>query len=203
MYLQKRNRILRTNAAIRSLVAETTLTPNDFIAPLFIDEGENIQHEIPSMPNYFRRSLDLTIQEVRDLWGMGIKSILLFIKCKDEWKDNTGKEAWNEDGLMQRSIKAIKDAVPEMLIMTDVALDPYSSYGHDGIVKNGEIVNDETVEALVKMSLSHAAAGVDFVAPSDMMDGRTAAIREAFEKNDYHVGIMSYAAKYASCFYGP
>ena len=204
MYLQKRNRILRTNAAIRSLVAETTLTPNDFIAPLFIDEGENILHEIPSMPNYFRRSLDLTIQEVRDLWSMGIKSILLFIKCKDELKDNTGKEAWNENGLMQRSIKAIKDAVPEMLIMTDVALDPFSSYGHDGIVKNGEIVNDETVEALVKMSVSHAQAGADFVAPSDMMDGRIGAIRKGLEEAGFtKTGIMAYSAKYASCFYGP
>src|SRR5690349_9178316 len=204
MYLQKRNRILRTNAAIRSLVAETTLTPNDFIAPLFIDEGENIRHEIPSMPNYFRRSLDLTIQEVRDLWSMGIKSILLFIKCKDELKDNTGLEAWNENGLMQRSIKAIKDAVPEMLIMTDVALDPFSSYGHDGIVKNGEIINDETVEALVKMSVSHAQAGADFVAPSDMMDGRIGAIRKGLEENGFtKTGIMAYSAKYASCFYGP
>lgn len=204
MYLQKRNRILRTNAAIRSLVAETTLTPNDFIVPLFIDEGENIQHEIPSMPNYYRRSLDLTIQEVKDLWSMGIKSILLFIKCKDEWKDNTGKEAWNANGLMQRSIKAIKDAVPEMLIMTDVALDPYSSYGHDGIVLDGEIVNDLTVEALVKMSVSHAQAGADFVAPSDMMDGRIGAIRKGLEDAGFtKTGIMAYSAKYASCFYGP
>jgi porphobilinogen synthase len=204
MYLQKRHRILRTSPAIRNLVAETTLTPNDFIVPLFIDEGENIKHEITSMPNYFRHSLDLTIQEVRDLWSMGIKSVLLFIKCKDEWKDNTGKEAWNENGLMQRSIKAIKDAVPEMLVMTDVALDPYSVYGHDGIVKDGEIVNDETVEALVKMSVSHAAAGVDFVAPSDMMDGRIAAIRKGLEVAGYtKTGIMAYSAKYASCFYGP
>ncbi len=204
MYLQRRNRILRTNAAIRSLVAETTLSPNDFIAPLFIEEGENIQHEIPSMPNYFRRSVDLTVQEVNVLWSMGIKSVLLFIKCKDEWKDNTGKEAWNDDGLMQRSIKAIKDAVPGMLVMTDVALDPYSSYGHDGIVKDGEIVNDETVAALVKMSVSHAKAGADLVAPSDMMDGRIGAIRKGLEEEGYtKTGIMAYSAKYASCFYGP
>ncbi len=147
---------MRATPAIRSLVAETVLTPNDFIIPVFIDEGENVEHEIPSMPNYYRRSLNLTVKEVKELWSLGIKSVLLFIKCKDEWKDNTGKEAWNENGLMQRSIKAIKDAVPEMLVMTDVALDPYSSYGHDGIVKDGEIVNDETVEALVKMSISHA-----------------------------------------------
>ncbi|OIR08280.1 delta-aminolevulinic acid dehydratase [mine drainage metagenome] len=161
-------------------------------------------YEIPSMPNYFRYSIDLTIKEVKLLWSLGIKSVLLFVKAKDETKDNTGKEAWNPDGLMQRAIKAIKDAVPEMLVMTDVALDPYSIYGHDGIVKDGEIVNDETVEALVKMSLSHAQAGADFVAPSDMMDGRIAAIREVLEKNNFtKVGIMSYSAKYASCFYGP
>lgn len=204
MYLQKRNRILRTNAAIRSMVAETILTPGDLIAPLFIDEGENYSHEIPSMPGYFRRSIDLTIKEVKELWGLGIKSVLLFIKCPDELKDNTGKEAWNNDGLMQRAIKAVKEAVPEMIVMTDVALDPYSSYGHDGIVKEGKIVNDETVEALVKMSLSHAAAGADFVAPSDMMDGRIGAMREALELGGFtETGIMSYSAKYASCFYGP
>ena len=137
-------------------------------------------HEIPSMPNYFRRSIDLTVKEVKALHNLSIKSILLFVKAKDETKDNTGKEAWNENGLMQRSIKAIKDACPEMLVMTDVALDPYSSYGHDGIVKDGEILNDETVEALVKMSVSHAEAGADFVAPSDMMDGRIGAIQKRF-----------------------
>lgn len=204
MYLQKRNRILRTNASIRSLVAETTLQPSDFILPLFIDEGKNVQHEITSMPGYHRYSLDLTIKQVKEIWGLGIKCVLLFVKAKDETKDNTGKEAWNENGLMQRTIKAIKDAVPEMVVMTDVALDPYSIYGHDGIVKDGEIVNDETVEALVKMSVSHASAGADFVAPSDMMDGRIGAIRKALEENNYtRVGIMSYSAKYASCFYGP
>lgn len=204
MYLQRRNRILRQSPAIRSLVAETVLTPNDFIAPLFIDEGTNVVHEIPSMPGYYRRSVDGTVKEVKELWSMGIKSVLLFIKCKDELKDNKGTEAWNPDGLMQRSIKAIKDAVPGMLVMTDVALDPYSSYGHDGIVENGEIVNDPTVEALVKMSLSHAQAGADIVAPSDMMDGRIGAIREGLEKSGFtKTGIMAYSAKYASCFYGP
>ena len=204
MYLQRRNRILRSTPAIRSMVAETILTPSDFIAPLFIDEGENISIEIPSMPDYYRRSIDLTVKEVKELYSLGIKSVLLFIKCKDELKDNTGKEAWNKDGLMQRSIKAIKDAVPEMYVMTDVALDPFSSYGHDGIVKDGEIVNDETVEALVKMSISHAAAGADMVAPSDMMDGRIGAIRGGLEQNNFtRTGIMAYSAKYASCFYGP
>lgn len=204
MYLQKRNRILRTTPAIRSLVAETILTPNDFIAPLFIEDGKNLSTEIASMPGYFRRSIDLTLAEVKELWNVGIRSVLLFIKCKDELKDNTGKEAWNKNGLMQQSIKAIKDAVPGMYIMTDVALDPFSSYGHDGIVKDGEIMNDETVEALVKMSISHAEAGADMVAPSDMMDGRIGAIREGLEQNNFtRTGIMAYSAKYASCFYGP
>jgi porphobilinogen synthase len=204
MYLQRRNRILRQSPAIRAMVAETILTPNDFIVPLFIDEGKGVELEIPSMPGYFRRSLDGTVKEVKELWSMGIKSVLLFVKSKDELKDNTGKEAWNPEGLMQRSIKAIKDAVPEIIVMTDVALDPYSSYGHDGIVENGEIVNDPTVEALINMSLSHAAAGADWVAPSDMMDGRIGAIRQALEQHGYtRTGIMAYSAKYASCFYGP
>src|SRR4249919_1936196 len=156
------------------------------------------------MPGYYRRSIDLTVREVKELWSMGLKSVLLFVKSKDELKDNKGTEALNPNGLMQRSIKAIKNAVPEMLVMTDVALDPYSTYGHDGIVKEGEILNDETVEALAKMSVSHAQAGADFVAPSDMMDGRIGAIRKALEENGFtKTGIMSYSAKYASCFYGP
>jgi porphobilinogen synthase len=204
MYLQRRNRILRQSPAIRSMVAETILTPNDFIVPLFIDEGEGVETEIASMPGYYRRSLDGTVREVRELWSLGIKCVLLFVKSKDELKDNTGQEAWNPYGLMQRSIRAIKEAVPGIVVMTDVALDPYSIYGHDGIVENGEIVNDATVEALIKMSLSHAAAGADWVAPSDMMDGRIGAIRKALEENNYtRTGIMAYSAKYASCFYGP
>ena len=204
MYLQRRNRILRQSPAIRSLVSETNLTPSDFIVPLFIIEGENEVSEIASMPNYYRRSIDGTVKEVKELWGMGLKSVLLFVKAKDEAKDNKGTEAVNPNGLMQRSIKAIKEAVPEMLIMTDVALDPFSSFGHDGIVENGEIVNDATVEVLAQMSVSHAHAGADFVAPSDMMDGRIGAIREALEQNNFtKTGIMAYSAKYASCFYGP
>lgn len=204
MILQRRNRILRQSAAIRELVAETRLSSNDFIVPLFIIEGQQEQSEIPSMPGYYRRSLDLTVNEVKELWSMGLKAVLLFVKAKDETKDNKGTEALNPDGLMQRSIKAIKNAVPEMLVMTDVALDPYSSFGHDGIVENGEIVNDATVEVLAKMSVSHAQAGADFVAPSDMMDGRIGAIRTALEETGFtRTGIMSYSAKYASCFYGP
>ena len=204
MHLQRRNRILRQSASIRSMVAETVLTPNDFIVPLFIDEENNIKTEIASMPGYYRCSLDNTVKEVKELWGMGLQSVLLFIKCKDELKDNKGTEAVNPNGLMQRSIKAIKDACPDMLVMTDVALDPFSSYGHDGIVEGKEIVNDATVEVLAAMSVSHAKAGADFVAPSDMMDGRIGAIRKALEQEGFtKTGIMSYSAKYASCFYGP
>ena len=204
MILQRRNRILRQSPAIRSMVAETILSPNDFIVPLFIVEGTGIKEEIASMQGYFRYSLDNTIKEVKELWAMGLKCVLLFVKCKDELKNQYGTEAINPDGLMQRSIKAIKDAVPGMLVMTDVALDPFSSDGHDGVVINGEIVNDITVDVLANMSVSHAAAGADFVAPSDMMDGRIAAIRQALEENNFtKTGIMAYSAKYASCFYGP
>lgn len=204
MYLQRRNRILRQSPAIRAMVAETILRPEDFMVPLFIVEGQNVKEEISSMPGYFRYSLDNTVKEVKELWSMGIKSVLLFVKSKDELKDNKGTEAINPQGLMQRSIRAIKDACPEIVVMTDVALDPFSSYGHDGIVENNEIVNDATVEVLAAMSVSHAEAGADFVAPSDMMDGRIAAIRAALEHSNFtKTGIMSYSAKYASCFYGP
>jgi porphobilinogen synthase len=204
MYILRRNRILRRTPAIRAMVAETNLTPNDFIVPLFITEGNQVEEEIASMPGYYRRSIDNTVKEVKELWGLGLKSVLLFVKCDDALKDNAGTEALNKNGLMQRSIKAIKEALPEIVVMTDVALDPYSSFGHDGIVEGKEIVNDKTVELLAKMSLSHAMAGADFVAPSDMMDGRILAIREILEQNGLsQTGIMSYSAKYASCFYGP
>ena len=204
MYLQKRGRILRQSPAIRSLVAETILTASDFIAPLFIVEGTNIKEEISSMPGYFRYSIDNTVEEVKHLWSLGLKAVLLFIKCEDHLKDNKGTEALNADGLMQRSIRAIKNAVPEMCVMTDVALDPFSTFGHDGIVENNQIVNDPTVAVLAAMSVSHAKAGADIVAPSDMMDARIGAIRKALEENNFtNTGILSYSAKYASCFYGP
>lgn len=204
MQLIKRNRILRKSAAIRSMVAETQLTANNFIVPLFIVDGVDIISPIESMVGYNRYSINNVVKEVKLLWQLGIKSVLIFVKSPDELKDNTGKEAWNPEGLMQKSIKAIKDAVPEMIVMTDVALDPYSSYGHDGIIVNGDVANDLTVDALVKMGLSHAAAGADFLAPSDMMDGRIGAIRNALEENNFKsTGIMSYSAKYASCLYGP
>ncbi len=204
MYPLKRNRRLRTNEAIRSLVRETIIAPNDFLVPLFVVEGNGVKEEIASMPNYYRYSLDLLEKEVKVLWAMGLKSVLLFVKVPDHLKDNKGKEAVNPKGLMQRAIKTVKNACPEMLVMTDVALDPYSSYGHDGIVENGQIVNDNTVEVLANMSVSHAQAGADFVAPSDMMDGRILSIREALEDEGFiDTGIMSYSAKYASAFYGP
>lgn len=204
MYPLKRNRRLRANDAIRGLVRETIISPDDFIVPLFVTEGKGVKEEIPSMPNYFRYSLDLLDQEVKELWKLGLKSVLLFAKVPNNLKDHKGSEATNPKGLMQRAVKTVKNACPEMLVMTDVALDPYSSLGHDGIIENGKVLNDESVEVLAEMSLSHAVAGADFVAPSDMMDGRILAIRELLEDEGYtDTGIMSYSAKYASAFYGP
>ena len=204
MYPIRRNRRLRTSEAVRSIVRETIISPNDFLVPLFVVEGKGVKEEIPSMPNYFRLSLDQLAIEVKDLWKLGLKSVLLFVKVVDNLKDNQGTEALNPEGLMQRAIKTVKQNCPEMLVMTDVALDPYSSYGHDGVVADGVILNDETSEILAEMSVSHAEAGADFVAPSDMMDGRILTIREALEDEGFiNTGIMSYSAKYASSFYGP
>lgn len=199
-----RNRRLRTNDSIRSLVRETSLTTNDLVLPMFVTEGDNKKEAISSMPGVFRQSLDLTVKTVKENYDLGIKAINLYMKVSENLKDNTGKESWNPNGLMQTAIKAIKDAVPGIIIMPDVALDPYSIYGHDGIIKNGKIENDSTVEALVKMGISLAEAGADILAPSDMMDGRVLAMREGLEENGFtDVGILSYAAKYASAFYGP
>jgi porphobilinogen synthase len=199
-----RNRINRKSSAIRAMLAETSLSPDDFIVPLFIVEGTNQRVPIDSMPGYFRLSLDQVKKELEELRALGLRSVLLFAKCEDAAKDNTGREALNENGLMQRSIRAIREWAPDICIMSDVALDPYSSYGHDGIVEGTEILNDATVEVLAAMSVSHARAGVDYVAPSDMMDGRVGAIRQALEAEGFHrTGILSYTAKYASCFYGP
>lgn len=204
MFPIRRNRRLRTTEAIRSLVRETIISPNDFLVPLFVVEGQGIKEEIASMPNYYRYSLDLLKDEIKTLWGLGLKSVLLFVKVDDALKDNKGTEALNPNGLMQRAIKTVKSVCPEILVMTDVALDPFSSYGHDGIIEHGKIVNDATVEVLAEMSISHAEAGADFVAPSDMMDGRILGIREGLDQSNFiDVGIMSYSAKYASSFYGP
>ena len=204
MIIYSRNRRLRVSATLRSLVQETVLTTNDFVMPIFVMEGSGKKEAIATMPGIFRRSLDLTVLECKELFSLGIKAVNLYMKVSENLKDNTGKEAWNANGLMQNTIKAIKDAVPEMIIMPDVALDPFSIYGHDGIIKNGKIDNDSTNDALVKMSLSLAEAGADILAPSDMMDGRVLAMREALEESNFtDVGILSYAAKYASSFYGP
>lgn len=199
-----RPRRLRKSEAIRSLVQENHVKATDFIVPLFLMEGEGSKEEIASMPGYYRFTLDLLLQEVKECYDLGLRSVLLFAKIPDELKDSLATEALNPDGLMQRAIRAIKMFHPEMYVMTDVALDPYSSNGHDGIVKDGEIVNDQSVELLGEMALLHAQAGADMVAPSDMMDGRIGFIREILEENQFsNVGIMAYSVKYASCFYGP
>lgn len=204
MFPLNRNRRLRQSPAVRALVRETSLSPADFIAPIFVVEGRQVREEIPSMPNYYRLSLDLVSAEVKSLWSLGIKSVLVFVKVPDALKDNRGKEAINPQGLMQRAVAEIKSACPELVVMTDVALDPYSVHGHDGIVEGSAIVNDPTVEVLTQMALSHIEAGADFVAPSDMMDGRVLRIRQAFEAAGHtNAGILSYSAKYASAYYGP
>ena len=199
-----RPRRLRKSAAIRSLVKENQILVTDFIVPLFFMEGEKRKEEISSMPGYFRYTLDLLLEEVAECYELGLCSVLLFAKIPVNLKDVNGSEALNPDGLMQRAVKAIKKNHPDMHIITDVALDPYSSSGHDGLVEDGEIINDESVEILAQMALSHAQAGADMVGPSDMMDGRVGYIREVLEENNFtNVGIMSYSVKYASCFYGP
>lgn len=204
MYPNQRNRRLRQSTALRQLVSENQLTVNDLMLPLFVAEGTSQKTPIKSMPGCFRLSLDLLLEEVRTVWDLGIKAVLLFVKVNDTLKDNQGTEALNPEGLMQRAVQQIKNTVPEMVVMTDVALDPYSSHGHDGIVENGQIVNDPTVEVLAQMALSHAQSGADIVAPSDMMDGRVLSIRTTLEAAGFHhTGIMSYSAKYASSFYGP
>lgn len=204
MFPYIRPRRTRKDAAIRSLLQENNISSKDFIVPLFVIEGEQKKEEISSMPDYYRFSLDLLLDEVQECYDLGLRSVLVFAKAEDDTKDNAGTEALNPEGLMQRTIREIKKQCPEMYVMTDVALDPYSSYGHDGIVEDGEIVNDKTVEVLGKMAVSHAEAGADMVAPSDMMDGRIGHMRTCLEEAGFpNVGIMAYSVKYASCFYGP
>jgi porphobilinogen synthase len=204
MFPLQRNRRLRKSSSMRALVQEHQLTPNDFIVPLFVIEGQQKKEEILSMPGYYRYSEDLIAEKVKSLWSQGLKSVLVFVKVQDSLKDNKGTEALNPKGLMQRAIQTIKNVVPEMIVMTDVALDPYSSFGHDGIVNDGKIINDTTVELLAKIACSHAHAGADVVAPSDMMDGRILSIRKSLEALNFNdTAIMSYSAKYASSFYGP
>ena len=204
MYPNQRNRRLRQSTALRQLVSENQLTCNDLMLPLFIADGTEVKDPIAAMPGCYRLSLDLLQEELKAVADLGIKAVLLFVKVDDALKDNKGTEAVNPVGLMQKAIRTVKATTPEMVVMTDVALDPYSSYGHDGIVEEGKILNDPTVEVLSQMALSHALAGADFVAPSDMMDGRVLRIRSVLEEAGMvDTGIMSYSAKYASSFYGP
>ncbi len=204
MDLTHRHRRSRVNQTIRDLVAETNLSPQQLIVPLFIVEDTEKDLIISSMPGYLRIRISELEKELTELVSLNLKTVLLFVKAADELKDNTGKEALNENGLMQRAIRKIKAFDQSIIVMTDIALDPFSSYGHDGIVENQQIVNDLTVEVLAKMSVSHAQAGADFVAPSDMMDGRVKEIRSALDKKGFiNTGILAYSAKYASCFYGP
>lgn len=203
-YPYSRPRRLRASDAVRKMVAENHLSAEDFIAPLFVMEGKDNKEEIPSMPETYRFTIDLLLKEVDEIQSLGIQSVLLFAKVPDEKKDNEGTEALNADGLMQQTVRAIKKDFPDLLVMTDVALDPYSSYGHDGIVEEGQIINDESAELIAKMAVSHAEAGADFVAPSDMMDGRILLMRKALEEAGFpNTGIMAYSAKYASSYYGP
>jgi len=199
-----RGRRLRSSEALRAMVAEHNVQPTDFIAPVFVMEGNNKKVEIPSMPDYYRYTLDMLLEEINNLQRAGIRAILLFAKVPDEKKDNKGTESINPEGLMQRSVRTIKEQFPGMWVMTDVAMDPYSSYGQDGIVEQGKVLNDLSVEVLSEMAVSHAEAGVDMIATSDMMDGRIGAMRNALDDSGFQeVGIMAYSAKYASAYYGP
>ncbi len=203
-YPATRLRRLRASAGRRALIRENLLSVEDLIWPLFVVEGTGERQAIASMPGVERRSIDLLVEAAREARDLGIPAICLFPYTDPALKTEACEEAWNPDNLSNRALRAIKEAVPELVVMTDVALDPYNANGHDGIVRNGEIVNDETVEALVRMALAQAEAGADILGPSDMMDGRIGAIRTALEAEGHHnVAIMSYAAKYASAFYGP
>ena len=197
-----RPRRLRRTRAIREMVRETTLSVKDFIAPLFVKPGEGVRDPIPSMPGQFQFSPDTVVDEAVDLWSLGIPSIILF--GLPDRKDATGSRSWADDGVVQRAVSAIKAQIPEMVVMTDVCLCEYTDHGHCGVIINNTVDNDATLELLARQAVSHASAGADFVAPSDMMDGRVAAIREALDQEGYQdTGILSYAVKYASAFYGP
>lgn len=199
-----RLRRLRKSPAIRAMVQESTLSPSDFIWPVFVREGENVVEPIASLPGVNRLSVDKVVEAAREAYALGIPAICLFPYTDPALKTEDCAEAWNPDNLSNRATRAIKDAVPDMAVMTDVALDPYNINGHDGFVENGQVVNDRTLEALVKQALSQAHAGADIIGPSDMMDGRIAALRGALETEGFHnVLLLSYSAKYASSFYGP
>jgi porphobilinogen synthase len=203
--ITQRPRRLRRNPSIRSMVQETKLSVDDFIYPLFVMEGENSKIEITAMPGCYRFTLDLLLAEIAECYALGIKAIALFPVVPEEKKDDQGTESYNPQGLVQCAVAAIKKATPDVMVITDVALDPFTTHGHDGVMDaEGVILNDETVAILAKMAVSQAAVGSDMVAPSDMMDGRVGAIRQALDANGYeHVGILAYSAKYASAYYGP
>jgi len=199
---QTRLRRLRMNKELRAMVAETVLTADDLIYPLFVQHGRDVRDEISTMPGNFRYSMDRLVEEVKQARSLGILAVLLFGIPKQ--KDEVGSEAYDDDGIIQRAIRAVKDAVPDIIVITDVCLCEYTSHGHCGIVADGEIKNDPTLDLLAQMAVSHARAGADMVAPSDMMDGRVAAIRKGLDAEGFrNTPIMSYAAKYASAFYGP
>lgn len=203
--LTRRPRRNRKTAAVRKLLAETVLTPGSLVYPVFIMEGSGREEPVVSMPGITRKTVDKLLLELEDVVALGIPAIAPFPSIEEAKKDPKATASYDDDGLVQRCVRAVKDKFPDLLVMTDVALDPFNSDGHDGIVApSGEILNDETVEVLCKMSLSHARAGADFVCPSDMMDGRIGAIREAFDSEGFgNTSIMAYSAKYASAFYGP
>ena len=202
MDLIKRPRRLRRSEAMRSLVRETSVRVDDLIYPMFVTEGEKTREPIDSMPGQYRFTVDELVAECRELWDLGIPAVNLFGYSTE--KDDMATKSYDPEGLIQRAVRGIKAQVPELCVQTDVALDPYTNHAHDGLVVDDEIINDETVKVLCKMALSHAEAGVDWVAPSDMMDGRVGGIRQALDaKGHTNVGILAYSAKYASCFYGP
>jgi porphobilinogen synthase len=199
---QDRPRRLRATEELRRMVRETRLSVDNLIAPFFVCEGRDVRHPIVSMPGQYRFSVDHVVKEAGEVHRLGVPAIVFF--GLPATKDETGSEAWAADGIVPRAIRAIKDQVPGVVVITDVCIDEYTSHGHCGVVKDGRILNDETLECLQKMALSHARAGADIVAPSDMMDGRIGAIRRALDGEGFaQVAILSYAAKFASCFYAP
>jgi porphobilinogen synthase len=197
-----RPRRLRTNETVRRMVRETTLSPDNFIYPLFVTHGKGVKKEIGSMPGNYQQSIDNLVKDCEETYALGIPAVILF--GIPEHKDEAGSEAYSDEGIVQHAVKAIKNKLPDLVVITDVCLCEYTSHGHCGVIKNGMIQNDETLELLAKEALSHAKAGADMVAPSDMMDGRVGAIREVLDEAGHeNVPIMAYSAKYASGFYGP
>lgn len=200
----KRPRRNRKSEGVRRLVREVALSPQDFILPLFLIEGEGLKEPIAALPGQFCYSIDQALKRAKEAWNLGVSALILFPKVASSLKDPEAKESYNDKGLLQRALRKLKKNLPEMLLFSDVAMDPYSSDGHDGWVKEGEVLNDESLEILKHMALSQARAGTDFIAPSDMMDGRVQFLRQALDQHGFkNVGILSYAVKYASSLYGP